>query len=90
MSEVIAVKSIVTPRQMRAARALLGWNLKETADASGIGRATIARFELESGEARQATLDSLVRTFEAHGIVFFDDERGEGVAIEKRRKRGRS
>lgn len=90
MSEVIAVKSIVTPRQMRAARALLGWNLKETADASGIGRATIARFEVESGEARQVTVDCLLRTFQANGVVFFDDERGEGVAIEKRRKRGRS
>lgn len=90
MSEVIAVKTTVSPRQMRAARALLGWNLKETADASGIGRATIARFELESGEARQVTVDSLLRTFQANGVVFFDDERGEGVAIEKRRKRGRS
>jgi transcriptional regulator with XRE-family HTH domain len=36
----------MTPEQSRMARAALKWSLTDLAEASGVGRATAARFEL--------------------------------------------
>jgi len=70
---------MISPAQCRAARALLDWSQQELAEASKIGNATIRNLEGGKSDPQHATLDVLRRCFEAAGIAFIDDERGEGV-----------
>ena len=66
------VKRLITSEQIRAARALLKWSADELAEKSGVGIATIRRFEsvngIPSGQLR--ILNSLKITFEIAGIEF--------------------
>ena len=61
--------------QIRAARALLGISSKELAELSGVGWATIRRFEIADGvpEGRESTLSRLMESLEAKGIEFLGD-----------------
>lgn len=61
----------MTPDQSRMARAALKWTLDDLTEATGLGRATLARFEL--GQPVQAETASKIRgTFEANRIRFID------------------
>ena len=69
---------MITARQMRAARALLGWEQRRLADAAGISLPTIQRMEASDGTVR-ANVDSLVKVVDAlrdAGIELI----GEGAA----------
>lgn len=76
----------MSPEQSRMARAALGWSLTKLAAAAGIGRATVARFEL--GEAVQSdSVTSIIRAFEEAGLqmIAAGDESlagGEGVRFQ--------
>jgi transcriptional regulator with XRE-family HTH domain len=62
----------VTPDQCRIARAALKWSLTDLASESGIGRATVARFEL--GQTVQPeTITKLRAVFENHRIRFIEE-----------------
>jgi len=51
------------------ARAALGWTLDDLADASGVSRRTVARFE--AGEAvLQPRVEKLRAALEAEGVLF--------------------
>jgi transcriptional regulator with XRE-family HTH domain len=53
------------------ARTALDWSLQDLADASGVSRRTIARFE--AGESvLPARVQALRHAFEAHGVLFID------------------
>lgn len=57
----------LTVEACRAARGLLNWSLDDLASHAGVGRASVARYEL--GESvRQETIDALQRAFEANGV----------------------
>lgn len=63
----------ITGQQIRTARAALNWSVKDLADATGIGTATIVRYELaEAGvpKSRKNNLEILRTCFEAAGIEF--------------------
>jgi transcriptional regulator with XRE-family HTH domain len=71
----------LTGIQIRAARAALGWSVRVLAQMSGIGSATIVRYEAENGTpaSRKGHLATLRAIFEAHGIQFVgtaDDDPG--------------
>ena len=75
--------------QIRAARALLGMSSKELADASGIGWATIRRFEQMEGipRTRSGTLYRLVSTLETFGVEFLGDPiESPGVRLHRQRQ----
>ena len=55
---------MITSRQMRAARALLGWDQKHLAEAAGLSLPTIQRMEKGEGNVR-GVVESLVRVVEA-------------------------
>jgi transcriptional regulator with XRE-family HTH domain len=61
-----------TSEQLRAARSAIGWTVRELAKRSGVGEATIKRYEAVSGvpKSRKGNLEALVRTYEAAGIEF--------------------
>ncbi|MCG6970824.1 MAG: helix-turn-helix transcriptional regulator [Gammaproteobacteria bacterium] len=55
---------MITAAQMRAARALLGMDQRQLADAAGISLPTIQRMEGSDGQVR-GNVDSLVKVVEA-------------------------
>jgi transcriptional regulator with XRE-family HTH domain len=61
--------------QIRAARALIGLSTKELAELSGVGWATIRRFEQTEGvpPSRAGTLERLKECLEDAGIEFLGD-----------------
>ncbi|QFT34109.1 hypothetical protein FIV00_26675 [Labrenzia sp. THAF82] len=73
---------MITARQSRAARALLGWTQETLADKARVSLTALKRLESESGLAvYETTRDQVRRAFEANGIVLLNSDRGEGVMI---------
>jgi transcriptional regulator with XRE-family HTH domain len=77
----VAMKRILfTPRQCRAARALLNWSQEDLVRHSSITKKTIADFERGVTQPRSQTLNQIVAAFEAAGIEFLNGK-GRGVRI---------
>jgi transcriptional regulator with XRE-family HTH domain len=73
---------MITARQSRAARALLGWTQETLADKARVSLTALKRLESESGlEVYESTRDQVRRAFEGHGIVFLNSDQNEGVMI---------
>jgi transcriptional regulator with XRE-family HTH domain len=61
---------MITPEQLRAARALIGWSQATLAEKSGVGIATIKNFELGDRDTRQGTAEKWRVALEQAGIEF--------------------
>lgn len=73
---------MITSRQSRAARALLGWTQETLADKARVSLTALKRLESESQlEVYETTRDQVRRAFEAAGIVLLSTERGQGVLL---------
>lgn len=75
---------MISVRQLKAARALLGWSQDDMAARSGLSRTTLGRLEMadERLGGYATTRDKIVSTFEAAGITFLaEDDGSEGVMI---------
>jgi transcriptional regulator with XRE-family HTH domain len=71
---------MITARQSRAARALLGWTQETLADRAQVSLTALKRLESESGlDVYETTRDQVRRAFEASGVVLLSTEKGEGV-----------
>ena len=68
----------ITVRQVKAARALLGWSQTDLANESGVSEPTIARLESADGEmgGRPLTTSKVRRALEAGGVEFIDENGG--------------
>jgi transcriptional regulator with XRE-family HTH domain len=80
---------LVTTRQIKAARALLGWSQAVLAQRSGVSEPTIARLESVDGElgGREDTSDRIRTAIEAAGVEFIEENGGGlGVRLRKRSK----
>lgn len=74
----------LTSEQLRAARAVLGYSVLHVAEQTGIGTATIKRYEATSGvpNTRKGHLGTLQRFYEAVGIEFIGTpEDGPGIRL---------
>ena len=81
---------MVTTRQVKAARALLGWSQGDLARESGVSEPTIARLESTGGElgGRENTAAKIRGALEGGGIKFIDENGGgAGVRLRTRQKR---
>ncbi len=76
----------VSIRQVKAARALLGWSQEELATRSGVSIPTIKRLEAADGElgGRQDTAGSIVDAIQQAGVMFIA-ENGEGPGVRLRK-----
>lgn len=77
----------LTGRQMRAARALLGWSAQELADKSKVGVTTIRRTEVVDGPVRMiaGNVDAILRAFDAAGVALIEPNGGgDGVRMKAR------
>ncbi|MBB5704099.1 transcriptional regulator with XRE-family HTH domain [Ochrobactrum daejeonense] len=73
---------MITARQSRAARALLGWTQETLADKARVSLTALKRLESESGlEVYESTRDQVRRAFEDNGIVFLNSGPDVGVML---------
>jgi ribosome-binding protein aMBF1 (putative translation factor) len=72
---------MITSRQVRAARALLGWTQEMLADKSLVALTALKRLESDRLKVREDTRAQVCRTLEAAGIVFLASDRGRGVML---------
>ena len=73
---------MITARQTRAARALLGWTQETLADKAQVSLTALKRLESESGfEVYESTRDQVRRALEGSGIVFLSSDQSEGVMV---------
>jgi transcriptional regulator with XRE-family HTH domain len=83
---------MIFPPQIRAARALLGWNQVELAEAASVGVATLRRLEAAGTQLRGSVevVWKIQLALEKAGVEFIaaDDHKGPGVRL-KRLSRGR-
>lgn len=70
----------ISPAQLRAARAWIGWSQDELANRSGVSKHSIARYEQGRSIAYDGTLTKLRSALEAAGIHFHFDGAEKGVS----------
>ncbi|MBA9069917.1 hypothetical protein FHR71_003678 [Methylobacterium sp. RAS18] len=83
----LMAKSPLSSELVRAARALLRWEQKELAEASGVSLPTVKRLEASPGllSAHGPTVAALQRAFEDAGLEFIP-ENGGGAGIRFRNR----
>ena len=73
---------MITPRQIRAARALLGWSQQQLADKAIISLNAVARLEKGKVDSRLSTLTAIQKALTKAGIEFLAaDAKGEGLRL---------
>lgn len=79
---------MITPAQVRMARAALNISAVELAKLAGVGKTTILRFEREEGRPLAETLEAIQSALEKKGIVFLttDEHKRGGPGIRWNKK----
>jgi len=73
---------LVSPAQVRAARAWLNWTQDELSAKSGVSQKSIARYELELSAPYKHTLAKIRQAFELAGVGFeFDGTIPKGIRM---------
>ena len=72
---------MLTPAQLRAARALLGWSRDDLAAKSGVAAVTVKGFEYLGADSKISTLQKMRRALEAAGIQFIDEDADGGAGL---------
>ena len=65
-----------SPRQIRAARVLLGWSQVDLAERAGLSATVIARVEAGTVDARLSTIEAILRALDENGIEFIANPDG--------------
>jgi predicted transcriptional regulator len=79
---------MITSEQVRAARALLRWEQKDLAEASGISLPSIKRLEGIMGalSAQYSTVDAIIAAFDRAGVEFTN---GDEPGVKLRKAKGK-
>jgi predicted transcriptional regulator len=73
---------MITPRQIRAARALLGWSQQQLADKAIVSLNAVTRLEKGKVDSRSSTVGAIEKALTKAGIEFLpSDTKGEGVRL---------
>jgi len=72
---------MISPRQIKAARTLLGWSQQELADKAVLSLSTVLSMEKGKADPRLSSLTAVQRALNRGGIEFIpeDEVRGEGL-----------
>lgn len=74
---------MVTSAQIRAARGLLNWTVRDLADKSGVHRNTVTRIENDTTEGGYSS-SAIQQALEAAGVIFVaENGEGPGVRLKK-------
>lgn len=80
--ESVLVIRMITARQIRAARALLGWSQQQLADKAIVSHNALARLEKGSVDSRVSTINAVQKALTKAGVEFLSaDQKGEGVRL---------
>lgn len=73
-------------RQIKAARALLGWSQTKLCEEAGISRATLIDLENETGDPRRSSIQRIETAFGKSGLIFLStgDTRDGGPGVRLR------
>lgn len=76
---------MITARQIRAARTLLGWTQQKLADNAVVSLNAIARLEAGKVDSRMSTVSAVQKALEQGGVLFLsaNHEVGEGVRLRR-------
>lgn len=80
----------LTPEACRAARALLGWSIRDLASAAGVSPTTVLALEQGGASARPETLTKICDSFAAKGVSLIVQRTRSGAVIAHGRKSGGS
>jgi len=74
---------IATSIQIKAARALLRWSVKDLADRMGLDPSAVTRIEAEAKSMSRAALIRATEVLSAAGIIFLERDQiaGDGVRL---------
>ncbi len=78
---------MISSRQIKAARALLGWKGQDLADRSGVGITTLRRYETQDGvpNANKFVIKAIKTCLEEAGVVFSGDPvKSPGVSLDQK------
>ena len=78
---MLLVFTIISPEQCRAARAWLGWQQKELAQAAGVSLSTVRDFEAGRRVPMANNAKAIVTALEAAGLrlTMFEDGNPRGI-----------
>lgn len=83
---------MLTPEQLRAARAIARWSREKLAQKAKVSEAAIRNFEISGADSKFTTLQRLRRALEGAGIEFIEAADGKGAGVRLRadgpKKRG--
>ncbi len=71
----------ITPQACRAARALLGWSMRDLASRSGISLGAVNRLEGGAAKPRRSTAKRIIDAFAAHGVQIVDETSHTGAVM---------
>lgn len=75
---------MLTPGQVRAARALLNWTQRMLADKAGVSEATVVDFEKERRAVSGELVEKITSALERAGVEFLGNGKGPGVRLCRR------
>jgi transcriptional regulator with XRE-family HTH domain len=73
--------AVMTPRQLRAARAFLNWSRVDLSRYSGVSAETIRNIEYGRCKLAPATIEQLTLCFTDRGIEFIAHHNAQGVML---------
>ena len=78
---------MITPRQIRAARALVLWGQQDLAEHAGIGVATVRRIEAAPDQitGNAQSFERIQNALEQAGIIFIEQDNQMGPGVRLRR-----
>ncbi len=79
--------TVLTPRQLRAARVLIGWSRKVLSERSGVPIKTTEAFERGTTDPKMSTEHKWRRALEKAGVVFIEEDETGGVGARLRERR---
>jgi transcriptional regulator with XRE-family HTH domain len=82
-------QSMITPAQLRAARALLDWTRDDLAGKSGVAAVTSIGFEHGRTDPKISTLYKWRHALEAAGVRFIDADDQDGPGVRLRGAKGK-
>ena len=80
--EALHVSDMLTPSQVRAARALLGWSRSRLAKESGVAYGTLTDYENRKTRMLSDSMGKLIRAFDKAGVeLLYEGQDGKGAGV---------
>ena len=77
-------RRMLTPRQLWAARVLIGWTRKDLAHHSKTSPDTVQAFENRGSDPKQSTILAWTRALSRAGVVLIDQDKDQGPGVRLR------